>query len=41
MHQCMLGNTQLESSLAQKDLEVMVDTKLNTSQPRAFARKKG
>jgi len=40
MHQCMLGNTQLESSLAQKDLGLLVDTKFNMSQQCVLAVKK-
>ena len=32
MHQYMLGTAQLESSLAEKDLEVLVDTRVNMSQ---------
>jgi len=37
VHQYMLGATQLESSLAEKNLGVLVDTKLNTSQQYALA----
>jgi len=39
-HQCMLGATQLESCLAEKALEVPVDSKLNMSQQRAPAANK-
>jgi len=39
MYQYMLGTPQLESRLAEKDLGVLVDTKLNMSQQRAFAAK--
>ena len=39
-HQYMLGATQLESSLAEKDLGVLVDTKLNRRQQRALAAKR-
>ncbi|KAK4811414.1 hypothetical protein QYF61_005063 [Mycteria americana] len=39
-HQYMLGATQLESSLAEKDLGDLVDTKLNTSHQRALAAKR-
>jgi len=40
MHQYMLGATQLESSFAEKDLEVQVDTKLTMSQQCVLAAKK-
>ncbi|GAB0177588.1 mitochondrial enolase superfamily member 1 [Grus japonensis] len=40
MHQYMLGATQLGSSLAGKDLGVLVDTKLKVSQQCALAAKK-
>ena len=40
MHQCVLGATQLESSLAEKDLGVLVATKLNISQRCALVAKK-
>jgi len=40
MHQYMLEATQLESSLAEKDLGVLVDTKLNVRQQCALAAKK-
>lgn len=35
-YQCVLGSHQLENHLAEKDLEGMVDTLLNTSQQRAL-----
>jgi len=38
-HQYMLGATQLESSLARKDLEVLVDTMLNMNQECALLAK--
>ena len=40
MHQDVLGDTQLESILAEKDLRVLVNTRLNMSQQCAFAAKK-
>jgi len=40
MHQYMLGATQLESSLAEKELGVLVDTKFNMNQQYALAAKK-
>ena len=40
MHQYTLGVTELESSLAEKELGVLVDTKLNMSQQRILAAKK-
>ncbi|KAK4819817.1 hypothetical protein QYF61_011836 [Mycteria americana] len=40
MHQYMSGDNQLESSLAEKDLEVLVDNRLNFSQQCALAEKK-
>ncbi|KAK4815453.1 hypothetical protein QYF61_002842 [Mycteria americana] len=39
MHQYMLGTTPLENSFAKKDLRVLVNTKLNTSQQCALAAK--
>ncbi|KAK4806775.1 hypothetical protein QYF61_005571 [Mycteria americana] len=39
-HQYMLGAIQLESSLAEKDLGVLVDTRLNMSQQLALAAKR-
>ena len=40
MYQYRLAATQLESSLAEKDLGVVVDTRLNMSQQCALAAKK-
>ncbi|KAK4824376.1 hypothetical protein QYF61_014036 [Mycteria americana] len=40
MHQYMLGATQLESSLAEKNLGVLVDTRLNMSQQCTLVEKK-
>jgi len=40
MHQYTLGTTQLESSLAAKDLGVLMDTRLNMSQQCALVTKK-
>ncbi|KAJ7415597.1 hypothetical protein BTVI_37847 [Pitangus sulphuratus] len=40
MYQYMLGATHLESSFAEKDLEIMVDTRLNMSEPCALVAKK-
>ena len=39
-HQHRLGATQLESSLAEKDLGVLVDTRLDVNEPCALAAKK-
>lgn len=39
-HQYMLGVIQLENSLAEKDLEVLVDSQLNVNQQYALAAKK-
>ena len=41
MHQSMLGDNQLESRLAEKDLGVLVDNRLNISKQCALAEKKG
>jgi len=41
MNQCMLGVTQLKSSLAEKDMRSLVETKLNRSQQCVLAAKKG
>ncbi|GAB0175865.1 mitochondrial enolase superfamily member 1 [Grus japonensis] len=40
MHQYMLGATHLESSLAEKDPGLLVNTKLNMSRQHALAAKK-
>ena len=40
IHQCLLGAIQLVSNLAEKDLGVLVDTKLNMSQQCALATKR-
>lgn len=40
MHQYMLKANQLECSLVEKDLGILVDTKLNMSQQFALATKK-
>ena len=40
MHQYVLENNQLESSFAEKGLELLVDTKLNMWQQHALAAKK-
>ncbi|KAK4810813.1 hypothetical protein QYF61_008785 [Mycteria americana] len=40
MHRYMLGAAQLESSFAEKDLGVLVDTKLNMSQQCTLVVKK-
>lgn len=39
-HQCTPGATKLECSFAKKDLEVLLDSKLTTSQQRTFVAKK-
>lgn len=39
-HRYMLGTTQLNDSLVEKDLGILVGSKLNVSQQRAFAGKK-
>jgi len=40
MHQYMLGATEVESCLAEKDLELLVNTRLNMSQQYAHVIKK-
>lgn len=40
MHQHMLGDAQLESSSAEKDLGGLVDTKFNMSWQHAYVAKK-